>query len=92
MRQSALSSGDGSGAVSIMAVAVAMTPAFTVGAPTELFRGPYAVNRPARAYDVSPNGQHFVLLQSRERAPERITKMHVVQNWFEELQRVVPGK
>jgi Tol biopolymer transport system component len=92
MRQNALPAGRGPGSVSILSVRVAMAPAFTFGVPRELFTGPYAVNQPARAYDVSPDAQHFLLLQSREPAPERITQMNVVQNWFEELERLVPRR
>jgi Tol biopolymer transport system component len=92
VRQRALPAGRGSGDVSIMAVPVAIAPAFRFGVPTELFTGPYAINQPARAYDVTPNGQSFLLIESQEPTPARITHIGVVQNWFEELQRMVPGK
>jgi serine/threonine protein kinase len=92
VRQNAAAAGRSPGTVSIMSVQVAIAPAFTSGVPRELFTGPYAVNQPARAYDVSPSGQHFFLLQSREPAPERITQMHVVQNWIRELERLVPRR
>jgi hypothetical protein len=75
-----------------MSVKVAITPGFTSGVPRELFTGSYAVNQPARAYDVSPSGHHFLLLQSSEPQPERITQMHVVQNWTGELERLVPRR
>jgi hypothetical protein len=42
--------------------------------------------------DVSFDGQRFFLLQERERPPEVITQMIVVQHWFEELKRLVPTK
>ena len=92
MRQNALPQGRGSADVSIMAVPVAITPAFRFGVSRELFRGPYAINQPARAYDVTPDGQSFLLIQSREAAPALITHINVVQNWFAELQRLVPRK
>jgi Tol biopolymer transport system component len=75
--------------VTMMVVQTSTKPAFTFGAPRELFTGRYAVNRPARAYDVTADGRHFLLLESRERPSDRITHINVVQNWFEELRRLV---
>jgi hypothetical protein len=45
-------------------------------------------------YDISPDGQRFLMLKQsslpdRTSAPRSIT---VVQNWFEELKRLVPTK
>jgi hypothetical protein len=56
-------------------------------APRALFTGRYGVNGPARAYDVTKDGQHFFLMQLRKRPPDVITEMSVVQNWMEELKR-----
>jgi serine/threonine protein kinase/Tol biopolymer transport system component len=92
VRQNLASARSGPEEASIMAVSIAMQPVFTFGVATELFRGRYEMNRPARAYDVSADGRQFLLIQSRERAPELITQMNVVQNWFEELKRRVPRK
>jgi serine/threonine-protein kinase len=75
----------------MMAVPVATQSAFTFGVPKELFAGRYEMNSPARAYDATADGQRFLLIQARERPPELITQMTVVQNWFEELKRLVPG-
>ena len=74
-----------------MAVPVTIQTAFTFGVRKELFAGRYEMNHPARAYDVTADGQRFLLIQARERPPELITHMTVVQNWFEELKRLVPG-
>jgi hypothetical protein len=38
-------------------------------------------------YDVAPDGKEFVMLQDVE---SRSTKIHVVQNWFEDLKARVP--
>ena len=43
-----------------------------------------------RGWDVSGDGQQFVLRQPRERPPEVVIHMNVVQNWLEELKRLVP--
>jgi hypothetical protein len=39
-----------------------------------------------RAYDVAPDGQRFLMLKEEQQAAARI---HVVQNWFEELTRLL---
>jgi hypothetical protein len=46
------------------------------------------MNNPDRGYDVSPDGRRFLMLQQRQRVPDVITEMLVVQNWTEELKRL----
>jgi serine/threonine-protein kinase len=46
----------------------------------------YWVATVGRAYDVAPDGQRFLMLKEEEPSAARI---HVVQNWFEELTRLV---
>ena len=58
----------------------------------ELFRGPYATAANAAVrpnYDVSPDGERFLMLKPVERAP--LTQIKVVRNWHEELKRRVPA-
>ena len=50
------------------------------------------MNAPARGWDVSGDGQRFLLLEARERPPAVITEIIVVENWVEELKRLVPGR
>jgi hypothetical protein len=76
--------------IRIMAVPVQLKPTLILGAPKRLFEGRSQVNMPARGYDVTAGGQRFVILQEQERAPDVITHMMVVQNWHEELTRLVP--
>ena len=72
--------------VEIMAVEVTpKPPTLSFGKPQRLFTGRYSMNGPARGYDVSRDGRRFLLLRPRERAPEVISAMHVVQNWIAEL-------
>jgi hypothetical protein len=81
------------GAVGIVAVAVTMqATTLTFGPPTQLFAGRYVMDAPARGWDVSRDGQRFFLRQPRDRPPEVITGMNVVQNFSEELERLVPTK
>ena len=41
-----------------------------------------------RLYDISPDGQHFVMIRGEGEAEP--TEFKVVQNWFQELKRLVP--
>lgn len=65
----------------MMAVSVTTQPQLAFGPPRRLFSGRYSLNAPVRGYDVMPDGQKFLLLQARERKPDVITQMNVVQNW-----------
>jgi len=75
----------------MMAVDVAARPAFTSGRPRMLFEGPYEptpVTFPN--YDVSPDGQRFLMLKPVEQEATAPTQINVVLNWTEELKRLVP--
>ena len=39
-------------------------------------------------YDVMPDGESFVMIQRNPEAP--LNEIHVVLNWFAELNRLVP--
>jgi Tol biopolymer transport system component len=75
----------------MMAVDIATQPSFTVGKPQMLFEGPYApIAATTRNYDVSPDGQRFLMLKPSEQGQAASTQISVVLNWFEELKRKVP--
>ncbi len=78
----------------MMAVEITTQPNFSVGKPQMLFEGRYLptpVTSPN--YDVSPDGQRFLMLKPAEQAQAAPTQINVVLNWFEELkQKVPPGK
>ena len=79
------------GTVGILAVTVMpQAAALTFGTPRQLFGGRYLMDAPAHGWDVSGDGQRFVLRQPRESPPEVVMHMNVVQNWLEELKRLVP--
>jgi dipeptidyl aminopeptidase/acylaminoacyl peptidase len=71
-----------------MAVSYSTNPKFSFELPKLLFEGDY-LNVSGRSYDVSPDGQRFLLLKSSEE-PSRQTQLNVVTNWFEEVKRKVP--
>jgi Tol biopolymer transport system component/predicted Ser/Thr protein kinase len=75
----------------MMAVDIATQPTFTVGKPRMLFERQY-VPTPATLpnYDVSPDGQRFLMLKPAEQAQAAPTQINVVLNWLEELKRRVP--
>ena len=74
----------------MMAVEVTTQPAFAAGKPRMLFEGRYQPS-PVQStnYDVSPDGQRFLMLKPTEQAAP--TQINVVLNWFEELKRKVPA-
>jgi serine/threonine-protein kinase len=77
----------------MMAVELATQPTFSAGKPKVLFEGRYFAIQPpltGTAYDVSPDGQRFLMVKENEAATSRM-QINVVQNWFEELKRRVPA-
>jgi hypothetical protein len=53
-----------------------------------LFAGQYVpASVPITNYDVSLDGQKFLMVEPEQRA---ITQINIVQNWFEELKQKVP--
>ena len=75
----------------MMAVDVTLQPNFSAGKPKVLFEAPYEPT-PATLgnYDVSPDGQRFLMLKPVEQEQAAPTQIVVVQNWFEELKQKVP--
>jgi serine/threonine-protein kinase len=76
----------------VMVVSIQTDPSFTVGNPEVVFEGPYlgAVSEAfnARAYDVSPDGERFLMIRPLESAV--VPEIVIVQNWLEELNRLAP--
>ena len=74
----------------IMAVEVRTEPELEFSAPQLLFEWPIG---PAfqRQWDVSPDGQRFVVLGSLDTSGDQPRpRINFVLNWFEEIQRLVP--
>jgi Tol biopolymer transport system component len=85
-------SADGPLKVRMMAVPITTTPTFSAGTPRVLFEGPFRIDGPFRGYDVTPDGQRFLMVQEIPQPPARLSQIVLVQNWTEELKRVVPAK
>jgi len=74
----------------MMSVDISTQPAFAVGNPRQLFSGQYMTTTiTIPNYDVSPDGQRFLMLKPNEQA-QAATQINVVLNWFEDLKRRVP--
>ncbi len=73
----------------MMAVDVQTEPSFAPGNAEEVFavRG-YFVESVGRTYDISRDGERFLMI--KEDAGGESTEFIFVQNWFEELKRLVP--
>ncbi len=73
-----------------MVVDITTEPSISAGTPKLLFEGTFQGATLSRAnYDVTPDGQRFVMIQAVE--PEQApTQINVVLNWFEELKQRVP--
>jgi len=72
-----------------MAALYATSPTLSFEVPRVLFEGNY-LNIAGVEYDVSPDGQRFLLLKPIEESSSR-TQLNVVTNWFEELESKVRG-
>ncbi len=62
---------------------------FSASKPHLLFRTEdnYAA-APTRGWDISLDGQRFLMVKRGERKPQPVTELILVQNWFEELKRL----
>ena len=64
--------------------------------PVKLFEGLYIGTDPVRSYDVAPDGRFLLMKPPDEAARTALieeffpTRIRLVQNWFEELKRLVP--
>ena len=77
----------------LMGASIETGESFVAGNSTVLFEGQYAPSPGGRNYDVSPDGRRFLMLRetssgSADQDPP--PRFIVVQNWFEELRRLVP--
>jgi len=75
-----------------MAVSVQTEPSFTPGAPEVMFEGDYLLGAAGRTYDLSPDGLRFLMIKEGGGAEDasEAASLILVQNWFQELKRLVP--
>jgi serine/threonine protein kinase/Tol biopolymer transport system component len=74
----------------MMAVDYNAQPTFSAGKPKMLFEGSYvSTPRTSPDYDVSPDGQRFLMLKPPDQA-QAPAPINVVLNWTDELKQQVP--
>jgi serine/threonine-protein kinase len=80
----------------LMRVGVVHGPTWAATAPTKLFEGRYgaAAGQSGRSYDIAPDGKRFLMIKAGGSADQTAvpTSLIVVQNWQEELKRLVPAR
>jgi serine/threonine-protein kinase len=80
----------------LMRVGVPPGPTWAATAPTKLFEGRYgaSANQNGRTYDIAPDGKRFLMIKAGGSADQTAVPMSlvVVQNWLEELKRLVPSR
>ena len=81
----------------IMSLGVQRASTWTATTPTEIVKASYFTTSGAylgRTYDVSPDGRRFLMIKNggSDQAGASSASLIVVQNWGEELKRLVPIK
>jgi eukaryotic-like serine/threonine-protein kinase len=68
-------------------------PTFSAGSPAKVFDTKYVESNPSRHYDVSANGQRFLMIKDTATGDPNATptSMVAVLNWFEELKAKIPA-
>ena len=80
----------------MMVVTYDTEPTFRPGTSSALFEGPYvsfcSFGCGTQSYDVSPDDERFLMIRESGLAGETADQraLVLVQNWFEELTRLVP--
>jgi len=69
-----------------MSAAVSLKPEFKAEPARLLFEGPYALVG-NKSYDVTSDGQRFLVLEPVEQQLAPVTHLNVVLNWLEEVKR-----
>lgn len=78
----------------LMRVEVVRGPTWAATTPTLLIKGGFSTGVPGndgRLYDIAPNGDRFLMIKEAEGSqPAGAGSLVIVQNWFEELKRLLP--
>lgn len=75
----------------LMGVRVEPAPSWRSSTPARILQGQYFFLAPGRTFDIAADGRRFLMIKqggATEAAPQNLV---VVQNWFEELKRLVPA-
>lgn len=75
----------------VISVDVTLTPAVDVSLPKTLFTAPSGFSaNPGRGYDVAPDGRFLTPIKDKSKQVAPPTQIVLVQNWLDELKRLVP--
>src|SRR6266850_2295783 len=76
------------------AVPIQSGPSFAAGPSRTVFKGSYLATSDSRMYDVSPDGQQFLMIKEASSTNQTAAppSLVIVQNWQEELKRLVPTR
>jgi hypothetical protein len=69
----------------VMAVSVTTGSTFTAGPSRPLFEGKFATGSSIRDYDVSPDGQHFLMVSRESQSDSIPREIRVLRNWSAKL-------
>ena len=77
----------------LMSVRIETVPVFLAGTPETIFDNVGLQSIWGRSYDVTPDGRRFLITLNKEPPTSPVPiQMILVQNWLEELKRLVPTK
>jgi Tol biopolymer transport system component len=76
----------------LMGVRVERGQAWRSGAPTRVLQGSYLFANGERSFDIAPDGRRFLMIKNSDTTARPQASIVVVQNWYEELKRLVPMK
>ena len=82
----------------MMSVTVTTEPTLSIGDPRQVFTGQYYLSPPGGSphplYDVTRDDRRFLMLKEGDKGGEDAptARFIIVENWFEELKRLVPAK
>jgi serine/threonine-protein kinase len=72
-----------------LSVDVEFEPEFRASSPEVLFEGPY-INLMGYSWDISNDGERFLLIENVEHQSEPVTELVIVSNFFDMLREKVP--
>jgi hypothetical protein len=76
----------------IWAVDVRADGGFSASKPRLLFKAPgWVGGMPIRSWDVSLDGQRFLMVKNEGGTPTPVTELVLVMNWSQDLQRLAPS-
>lgn len=73
-----------------MSVDIQTEPTFAAGNAEVVVEGRYSPGPFGRTYDVSPDGERFLMIKEHEDVERESPEIVMVLNWLEELKRLVP--